>query len=113
MQVSHQIQEDVCIISILEDITYDTAEEIKTCAFSLLDSIEVKGFIVDMKKVERLDSLGIGVIISLFNRSRKKQQVKLVFCNINNTIKEIISLTNLNKNLNFQDSLEEARAAIQ
>ena len=67
---------------------------------------------MDMSKVEYIDSSGLGVLVSVLKKV-KVSEGKLVLISPKSSVKQILSLTNLDKVFNIQDTLENAVDAVR
>ncbi len=57
--------------------------------------------ILDLKKVEYIDSSGIGLIVDLYNKIRNKDR-NLILKNVSADIKEILGMVNLTRFLKIE-----------
>ncbi len=57
--------------------------------------------ILDLKKVEYIDSSGIGLIVDLYNKIRNKDK-NLILKNVSADIKEILGMVNLTRFLKIE-----------
>jgi anti-anti-sigma factor len=73
-------------------LTLEHAERLKTYVRDLMPS--AKGVILDMKDVSRMDSAGLGALVALYI-SAKKAHCELLLANYNQSIKDLLGLTNL------------------
>ncbi len=67
---------------------------------------------MDMSRVEYIDSSGLGVMVSVLKKV-KHAEGKLVLISPKSSVKQILSLTNLDKVFNIQDNLENAVEAVR
>ncbi len=72
----------------------------------LLNAEGVKFIILDLKNARYCDSSGLSAIL-VGNRLCKNSTGKFVLCNLNETVKKLISISQLDSILNIANSLEE------
>lgn len=74
----------------------------------LIDKYHIKHLVFNFKKLNFMDSSGIGFIIGRYSQI-KKRQGKIVICSMNNIIERIILLSGLKKICLIAKSEEEAQ----
>lgn len=62
----------------------------------------VKELIFDLAEVEYISSSGLRVLLSMESKMRRENG-KMILKSVNSSVKEIIRLTGLTKELNFED----------
>jgi len=73
-------------------LTLEHSERLKTYVRDLMPN--AKGLILDMKDVNRMDSAGLGALVALYI-SAKKTHCEFLLANYNQSIKDLLGLTNL------------------
>jgi len=89
-------------------LTADIAQEFSNTVVSFLND-EVDTLILDLEKVDFMDSSGLGSVISIKKQSNSRY--KLLLCSINSAVMEILKLTRMNQVLDIYEDLETAKAA--
>ena len=82
------------------------AEQFRNIFKDLLQS-EKKNIIIDLKKVDWINSTGLGILISGFTMV-KKGGGDMVLCNVGDRIDSILYVTKLNLLFKAYETLEEA-----
>jgi anti-anti-sigma factor len=83
---------DSTVVQCTGRLTLEHTDALKSHVRSLLPS--AKGIILDLKGVGRMDSAGLGALVALYI-SAKKANCDLLFANYNQSIKDLLGLTNL------------------
>lgn len=73
-------------------LTVEHSETLKSHVRNLLPG--ARRIIIDLKELNRMDSSGLGAIVSLYI-SAKKSDCELVLINYNDSIKNLLGLSNL------------------
>jgi anti-anti-sigma factor len=84
--------EDAIVVQCIGELTVEHSESFKAHVRNLLP--KAKRIIVDLKGVHRVDSSGLGAIVGLYISSRKGA-CEFLLINYNNTVKNLLGLTNL------------------
>ncbi len=106
MDVSIERREDgVTIVRINENITFSSIKEFS----ELTENLATDGgrVIMDLSKVQFCNSHGFGAIINLYSRLAKRDG-KLVLLNPQKPIREILTITQMNKIIEVAETEEEA-----
>jgi anti-anti-sigma factor len=73
-------------------LTAEHTDALKAHVRSLIPT--AKGIILDLKEVARMDSAGLGALVGLYI-SAKKANCEFLLANYNQSIKDLLGLTNL------------------
>ena len=115
LQVSHYEENNLYIVTIGNDLTIETVgtfnQYVKPLIETVLLSKDMRGVVLDMKKVSMLDSSGIGAICGKLIKLKKTGK-KLALCNINKTIKDTFVVSGLGSTLTYYSSIPEALAIL-
>jgi anti-anti-sigma factor len=84
--------EDAIVVQCIGELTVEHSESFKAHVRSVLP--KAKRIIVDLKGIHRVDSSGLGAIVGLYISSRKGA-CEFLLINYNNTVKNLLGLTNL------------------
>ena len=106
-----EIDNDVLIISADGGLNADTSEQFILSIEKLVDA-GMKKIIVDCNKLDHISSNGLGVLVRLHNRlKRKGGNVKLA--SIKGTVPDILQVTRLNKLFEIYTDVNRARLAFR
>jgi anti-sigma B factor antagonist len=93
MSVQVKEENDIIIITVKGDIEIYTLEDFKKVLSDVGHSFD-KNIVIDVSKVNFIDSSGIGALISLYKLQNKKSR-KLIIRNASPEIHNILKLTTL------------------
>lgn len=111
MVISKFITDDgVTILRLSGKLIASSLDPLKTSLDAILDE-EVKGIVLNLKLINIIDSVAVGLLVSRFKTAQKKE-VALKFCELQPAIKRLLSLADLDKWLEIYESEEEAIEAI-
>ena len=100
-------QGDVAIMTlILDDILHDENEKLMKSFDTLLNEGNKK-IILDLSTTNYVSSLILASLVYMLKRA-KDGGGNLVFCSVKNRVKEIMSVTNLDKVFDITETREEA-----
>lgn len=77
----------------------------------VLNAEGIKNFIIDLTKTKYCDSSGLSAIL-VANRLCKNSGGTFVLCNINETVKKLITISQLDSILHIVENIEEAKNLI-
>ena len=75
----------------------------------VLNAEGIKNIVINLDKTKYCDSSGLSAIL-VANRLCKNAGGTFVICNINETVKKLISISQLDSILNIVESIEEAKS---
>ena len=112
MNLDHKFEEGICIVFIDGNITLDKTSKIRGFVNKLLENSSLKSLVLNLSKVEFIDSSGIGLIASIFG-SLKKKKLHFALSDVNQKANDIFFMIKLDKILEiFEDdkqAFEELR----
>ncbi|MBF0287009.1 MAG: STAS domain-containing protein [SAR324 cluster bacterium] len=111
MKLTYYINEDVCIMSIEEQLILDQIENFKTETEEMLKKDQPQGIILQLHKITKIDSSGIGAIVTLFKKS-EKLRILFCICRPNPHVAERLEITRVNRTIPVYKTEEEAIAYI-
>jgi len=96
MKVSSRLIDDVVVISLSGKLMGgpDTSEAVKNEIYKYLDQ-GIKKFVIDLEKVSRMNSSGLGILISALTSVRNKGG-ELRLAALNENMEGILVMTKLN-----------------
>ncbi|MFI5252448.1 MAG: STAS domain-containing protein [Bacteroidota bacterium] len=108
MQITHTRSDNISIVSINGNLlSADDSTKRQTVVKQQLSN-GIKRFILDLKDVQFLNSLGLGSILSAYT-SIKKEGGELVLANIDLKVMQILTITQSNKIFTICSNLENAK----
>ncbi len=116
MKVEERNQGDVLIIKALEErIDARIAPEFKERMAQPIDNGSML-IVLDLSKVDFIDSSGLGAIIStlkrLNNKSGDGRKVELLICGLQDAVKTMFSLTRMDRIFQIFDNEQNALASL-
>ncbi|WP_027178010.1 STAS domain-containing protein [Maridesulfovibrio bastinii] len=112
MELNFRQKDEITIVDInCQELNHSVSHEFQRL---IAPTLENKNFILalNMSKVDFMDSMGIGTIITLRNRLMKEKGNIAMF-NINDRVKKIIDIAALNKIFKLYDTEEDAIAGLR
>jgi anti-sigma B factor antagonist len=106
-----QDREGVTVVALHGGLDAMTATTFKPEVVAIADSKALK-VVVDMSALTLIDSTGVGVLISLFKRTRG-QGGHVYFTGLSSQPREVFRLLRLDKSLDLFPTLDEALEKIQ
>ncbi len=107
-QFERMERDGITVLALHGNLDALTASGLKTEVIALADAKKTK-VAVDLAKVTLIDSTGVGVLISLFKRTRA-QGGAVRFAGLAGQPKEIFRLLRLDRSLDLDKTLDEAVA---
>ena len=101
----------IYIIDIEGEMDLYNAFKLKELVGKMLDR-GIRLFIINMDKVDYIDSSGIGALIFV-SSALKKRNAKLVITNIHGSVKKVIELTKLTGYFPMKETLKEGILTLQ
>ena len=99
-------QDDTAILIMPESVMRDGVGEMKELALELIDG-GTKRVVLDFDAVQRIDSQGLGQVVA-FHITMQKARVQCSVARMKKAIKELFSITNLDKVIDIHDSVSQA-----
>ena len=100
---------DYTIVEIAGEVDVYTAPQLRQCLADLDDSGQHR-LLIDLEKVDFLDSTALGVLVGGLKRARAKDGSMALVCSQERLLK-IFRITGLTKVFDIHDSVESAMAA--
>ncbi len=103
---TNQLENGYLLVKIIGEVDVYTSIDLKKELNKLVEA-DKKKLIIDLTKVNYMDSSGLGVLVALLKEVKKNGgELKLV--NLPVSVKKIFDLTRLTKFFDIYESLEEA-----
>ena len=106
MEIKLKKYSSVYIVEVIGDMDLYSAFELKDIIAKMLAK-GIKLFVLDLSKVDYIDSSGIGVLIHIYS-TIKKAQKKLKIVNVHGSVEKVIRLTKLTQYFPIVPTLKEA-----
>jgi anti-sigma B factor antagonist len=97
---------DIYLINVKGNIDISNSLALKELVLRMIKK-KVERYIINLRETEGIDSKGIGALIFI-SSTLKKMNFKLAITNMNETIKQVISITKLTDYLPIAVTLENA-----
>ncbi|MBF0279362.1 MAG: STAS domain-containing protein [SAR324 cluster bacterium] len=115
LQVGHYKENNLYIVTVGDNLTVDTVatfnQYVKPLMEDVLKTTQMRGLILNMKKVFMVDSSGVGTICGKLIKLKKAEK-KMVLCNVNKTVTDTFADSGLGSALTYYSSVQEAIAII-
>lgn len=111
MRIKHNIDNNICIITIDGNIALEGVGEVKSYVKPFLQDGAVKAILINFERVEFIDSSGIGLIVSIY-KTLQQRQAKLLLCHLSKKNNEIFNMTRLDKILSIHPTQEDAISSL-
>lgn len=111
MEITHRIEDGVCILSIRGNISLEKVEVLKTYAQPFLTDETVHAILINCSRVKFIDSLGISALVYLL-KAMKKRRAKLLLCHVSVKNQKLFFITRLDKILKVYPTETEALFAL-
>jgi len=99
------------ILEVIGDMDLYSAFELKNIVAKMLNK-KIKNYVVDLEKVEYIDSSGIGVLIHIYSNIKKSNSI-LKISNVHGSVEKVIKLTKLSQYFPIVGSVKEALIQIE
>ncbi|MBF0289179.1 MAG: anti-sigma factor antagonist [SAR324 cluster bacterium] len=96
MGLSHQVKDNICIVHVADYSIGKDAVKLSSYISMVLDQLSPKAILMNLEKIESIDSAGLSYIIISFNAA-KEQQVGFALCRLTRTVLEAFQFTGFDK----------------
>ncbi|MBF0286503.1 MAG: STAS domain-containing protein [SAR324 cluster bacterium] len=111
MGLAHRVEDDVGIIAIQGDFDTKSTRVLQQYIRTLLDSEQLKAIVLNLKRVERLDSSGIGMLMEQHKLLEKNNSL-LLLSNCHPAYLEILQMMQWDQVLHLFQTEEDALASL-
>jgi anti-sigma B factor antagonist len=111
MEIKLKKYSSTYIIEVIGDMDLYSAFELKNVVAKMMAK-NIRRYIVDLAKVDYIDSSGIGVLIHIYS-SIKKSNSLLKISNVHGSVEKVIKLTKLTQYFPIVGSVKEALLQIE
>ena len=99
------------IIKFVGDMDLYSSFELKDVVAKMIAK-DIKNYVVDLAKVDYIDSSGIGVLIHIYSNIKKSNRI-LKISNVHGSVEKVIKLTKLSQYFPIVGSVKEALLQIE
>jgi len=111
MNLEHRIVDNILVVKLKsETLDSQSAQEFQKQMFELIQNTHYH-LLLNLKKIEFIDSSGLGVIVTILKKILPDSSLKL--CGLNKNVAFAFEITNLNKIFDIYDSQASALQAFQ
>lgn len=96
LSVGVYVKKNILILRLKGELDEITVGDLRLKISKYIDEYKIRHLIINVERLDFMDSSGIGFIIGRFHQL-KKNNGDVVICNIHSKIERIISLSGLNK----------------
>lgn len=107
LEVNTQREPDATIVSLSGEVDLRTSPKLRSTFLELLDEKPAR-IVVNLADVKYVDSSGVGTIVEL-NRRALKADSKVVLVGLQQRVRSLFEITQLDKFFTITDSIDEAR----
>jgi len=111
MEIKLKKYSSTYIIEVVGDMDLYSAFELKNVVTKMLEK-DIKNYVVDLAKVDYIDSSGIGVLIHIYSNIKKLNR-NLKIANVHGSVEKVIKLTKLSQYFPIVGSVKEALLQIE
>lgn len=111
MEIKLKKYSSTYIIEIIGDMDLYSSFELKNVVSKMLAK-DIKNYVVDLAKVDYIDSSGIGVLIHIYSNIKKLNRI-LKISNVHGSVEKVIKLTKLSQYFPIVGSVKEALLQIE
>jgi len=103
---------NILIVELSGELDHHTAESVRLEIDEAIMKASVKHLIINAKKLEFMDSSGIGVILGRYKLMKHKQG-KMLICNMNETIAKLLELSGIFKIIDTYGNESDALSSLE
>ncbi len=111
MEIKLKKYSSTYIIEVIGDMDLYSSFELKNVVTKMLAK-DIKNYVVDLAKVDYIDSSGIGVLIHIYSNIKKLNRI-LKISNVHGSVEKVIKLTKLSQYFPIVGSVKEALLQIE
>ncbi|MBL8993278.1 MAG: STAS domain-containing protein [Spirochaetia bacterium] len=101
----------LAILRLVGDLNMQEVEDLKVRILEILQDVSITQVLLDCRKIERMDSSGIGLFIQLDVGHKKRIAFRLF--GLRDSIKQLFKLTRLSNFIQIDETEEEGLAAFR
>ncbi len=101
------IKRNILYVRFDGELDQKNVEKLRIKIMELIDKYHIKYMVFNFKKLNFMDSSGVGFIIGRYN-TLKKQNGSIILCSMNEQIQRLVMLSGLSKICTIKKSEEDA-----
>ena len=106
MKLNYEVKDKVLIFCIDGELTSPQALDIDKKIISIIEKEKKERVIIDLSKVDFIDSTGLGILVSI-RLYCKKNKVLFATVGVTDKIKRTFTVTEMSSFLNIHDSIDK------
>ncbi len=110
LQVTHRIEDNICLISLQSTITWRNSESLYFYTDTLLKEKSPSAFIINLEKTPNMNSSGVGILLTIHSRM-KRLEIPFILCGLSQEIQEMLQSTHLDRTFSIYQTEKEALLA--
>ena len=111
MEIKLKKYSSTYIIEVIGDMDLYSAFELKNIVAKMIAK-DIRNYVVDLAKVDYIDSSGIGVLIYIYSTIKKSSRL-LKIANVHGSVEKVIKLTKLSQYFPLVGSVKKALLQIE
>ncbi|MDA3937730.1 MAG: STAS domain-containing protein [Spirochaetia bacterium] len=111
MEIKLKKYSSTYIIEVAGDMDLYSSFELKDVVTKMLAK-DIKNYVIDLAKVDYIDSSGIGVLIHIYSNIKKLNRI-LKISNVHGSVEKVIKLTKLSQYFPIVGSVKDALLLIE
>ena len=112
MKINSRVIDGVGIVYVSGNIVLEETNQLKAYMEPLTGKPDIKGLIVNCKKIDYIDSSGLGLIVSIYKKLKELNKF-FALTSLNSKTMEIFVLTRLHETLIIADTDDSAMASFK
>ena len=112
MNIKTETIDQIIIVSVEGMMAAESLIELRNCLLENIEDETLKGMVLDLEKVDVIDSSGIGLIVSIF-KSLKEHDRGFCLTSLSPKNRELFALTKLDQILTIVDDNDEGLRCLQ
>ena len=106
MKLQHEVKDKVLIISFEGELVSPQALDIDNRVISLIEREKKERVIIDLSKVDYIDSTGLGILVTI-RLYCKKNKILFATVGVNEKVKRTFTVTEMSSFLNIHDTIDK------
>jgi len=107
LNIQMSVKRNILLLRLTGELDQYACKKLKTKVVDVINKYCVKYLIINFEYLEFMDSTGIGFMIGRYH-DLKRNNGKLIICNMNNVIERIVNLSGLRKICSIAETEEKA-----
>ncbi len=107
MKLFHRIEKHVCVVNLIGNLALQENQAVKIYLNPLINDSNIKTLLLNLDKIEVIDSKGVGVIATTLQTLEELQKA-LVISNVNSNCLNVLKTLRLDRMIRIYETEEEA-----